>query len=205
MYTVNDTSWIGKIYSPPLNFIDEDEASIKINLLRNKQIEALKKCSKEKIMVDTDVVFHGLRDNSNHASTLTYLLLDNKTEETFEFQGGGSWPDFIKVEYDGQEKTINCISKYEHKHKGQCKKLPVGVPDAKQSVDAVLLSVDMKPRDGRAMNKQWRRNRYNLTGTYYNISCRGKRMLLLIFSPLIKRQRICHAMKTDIQLKSEFF
>ena len=135
-------------------------------------------CPKERVIIDTDVYFNGLRDNSEHASAVTYFLLDNKTEETFQFKGGGNTVDHIELEYSGQQKTIDCISKYKDRDKGQCKMLPVGIPDEKRPVDAVLLSVDMKPRNGTTFGKgRWHRNKYTLLGSHFNIACQRKHFL----------------------------
>ena len=106
----------------------------------------------------TDISFEIVRERSVHRSMIRYWNLDTNKMEEFMFDVDDSRQ--TQISFDGY--YIRCTG---HSTSAQCNKL---TPD--YSTPIVLLSIDFNPRIG-TKNNEFQRNKYNLAGGYYNVSC----------------------------------
>jgi len=147
----------------PYNIERVDDFDTVAVLGNHVQVELAKSCLLD-VETHTDMRFRAQRDDSNHASTFTYYRLDTNRQETFSFDGGIT--DRTVIDYDGTH--LNCSG---NPNNHECKGLPFGIP-----VRAILLSIDMKPRQGSLVfDRNWSRNQYSLSGSFYTVVCRAAR------------------------------
>ena len=137
--------------------------TVRVNFTDEAQMQIVKMCKKD-IQLKTDLSFSIIRDKSEHRSRVVYYRLDTKQMEEFLFYGGDS--GYTKLEYDG--KTLTCGQNgQEIMHR--CNHLPFQKP-----IKAVVVSIDVRPREGKALDDNWSRNQYSLKGSYYQIRCPQK-------------------------------
>ena len=145
----------------PFNVNREYTNNIRVNFTDEAQMQIVKTCDRG-LQVDTDLSFSILRDSSEHRSRVVYYRLDTKQMEEFVFYGDDA--GYTKLIYDGE--TLKCDGN-EILHK--CNHLPL-----KKPIKAVVVSIDVRPREGKARDETWNRNQYNLKGSYYQIRCPQK-------------------------------
>jgi hypothetical protein len=114
-----------------------------------------------KYYVDTDVMMHVRRDDSESDSYIKYIRTDTGAQETFVFRGG--YADHTNVEIvDGGQKIQCNANRYRKNYR--CNSLVEG-----EAVSAIITEVYFHPRSGSASGNQWHRNRFTFKGTKYRV------------------------------------
>ena len=148
-----------------VDLIEEYTLRTKIKFLSPEDMKHVSKCP---ISTNKDakmkLSFRIQRDDSSHSSIIAYRRLDTNKEEYFKFTGG--YTDHTNVVYDG--KNLTCTGSV---NLVQCNELPFN-----QSVPATIYEIDFNPRNGKAHQNQWTRNRYTIETNYYEKvkACAGK-------------------------------
>ena len=143
----------------PLNY-KNDISNNTISIANPAQVQLAYNCPLP-VEVKTDLSFKIFRDESEHPSYVVYFRLDTKMGGVFKFDQG-SRPNRIILEFDGRSLTCNGSDS-----RVQCSTLPY-----KTNIRAMVLYIDLKPKSGGAYNNQWSRNKYSITGSYYDVTCR---------------------------------
>lgn len=152
----------------PYSISSEYSKRIKASFTNNDQLRLVKKCNLLR-ETDTDLTFRIQRDDSSHHSVVTYFRFDTNKREEFVFYGG--FTDHTRLEYDGRFLTCHAS-----KASPRCNMLALEKP-----VRAMVISVDLYPRNGTARDDRWSRNSYDITGSFYTILCRtGKNLILFV-------------------------
>ena len=144
---------------------DENKLLTQIRLLQPNEVNSFSRCpfhNETKPYIE----FRIQRDDSHHNSIIKYKRLDTNQIERFTFNTGGS-SDNTYVAYDGSSLTCN----HSYGSTPQCNRLPVG-----KAIPAEIYEIHFDPRNGKAHQNQWSRNKYTLLANYYVIAakCTGK-------------------------------
>jgi len=144
----------------PLSYANEEQNNVAVTFIKDDDVGRIAACALS-ATVSTDVTFRVRRDDSYSDSVVKFIRLNGGYVETFALNGGYS--DRTDLVYDG--KTLTCTGSA---NSAQCKTL-----QRDQPTPALIISVDFKPKTGKAHNNQWDRNKFSISGSYYQADCPG--------------------------------